>query len=251
MSIDLSQPTIVAAAVGGSVALVVAIISAIVNRWTVLSVHTEKLGFDKDQAERRTTAEIELADRRASHDRDLAERRFRYDRELGVWKRRSELAEEVLTLFYEAQQAIVVARSPMGWIGEGKTRERQDWEQPADSDRLDSYYRTIERLEEKNDVFSQLSARRFRFQAAFGAAAAKPFEVLLQIRWSIVVTVRMLVETYPNRNEGSLPEDRKEWEKIIGWRPIGPDETAEKLDAVMADIESICRAVSEPPDETL
>jgi hypothetical protein len=42
------------------------------------------------------------------------------------WKRKYELAEEVLSKFYESQQIIKNIRSPFGFSDEGKTRNRSE-----------------------------------------------------------------------------------------------------------------------------
>ena len=42
------------------------------------------------------------------------------------WKRKYELAEETLSLFYEVQDAISIIRSPFVSVSEGKTRKRQE-----------------------------------------------------------------------------------------------------------------------------
>ena len=42
------------------------------------------------------------------------------------WKRKYELAEEVLSCFYEVSDSFDAIRNPAGYIGEGKTRKRNE-----------------------------------------------------------------------------------------------------------------------------
>ena len=68
-----------------------------------------------------------------------------------VGKRRIELAETVLAMFYEAQDAIREIRSPFGTTNEGNTRKRSDNELEEDAIILDRAYVVFERYKkEKN-----------------------------------------------------------------------------------------------------
>src|ERR1700704_2881126 len=68
-------------------------------------------------------------------------------------KRKAELAEDVLADFYQARDIINAARSPGGYVNEGRTREREDWESEDDTRILNAYYRTSARLASKADFF--------------------------------------------------------------------------------------------------
>ena len=54
-----------------------------------------------------------------------------------VGKRRMELAEEVLALFYQARDIIQSIRSPGGYVGEGQSRKQAPDERPEDKAALD------------------------------------------------------------------------------------------------------------------
>lgn len=45
-------------------------------------------------------------------------------------RRRLEIAEETLISFYQVRDAIVAIRSPMGYVGEGKSRQPEEGETP-------------------------------------------------------------------------------------------------------------------------
>ena len=96
---------------------------------TTRAIHTEKLAFDREQAERRIDAEIALAEKKV----DL-------DRAFEAWKRQTEFAEQIIADFYEARDIINAARMPGSFGDEGSTRQKEDWETENDTRRLNSYY---------------------------------------------------------------------------------------------------------------
>ena len=117
---SLIGPAVVAAVISGFVAIVGFVVSA----KTAERLHRQKLLFDETQAERRTTAEIELTERKVAADLALAEKRFGLDQALATWRRRYELAEEVLAAAYEIRDALTFARGRGIFEGEGETREQ-------------------------------------------------------------------------------------------------------------------------------
>lgn len=63
------------------------------------------------------------------------------------WKRKYELAEEVLSNFYEAYHAIQIIRSPFGFGHEGSSRPKQDSETKEESQIYNQAYISRERFE--------------------------------------------------------------------------------------------------------
>jgi hypothetical protein len=218
------------AVVAGVIAAAVSIIVAVINRATLRAMHRERLAFDRD-----------LADRRANADIALAERKVDLDRALEAWKRRTEFAEEVLGDFYQARDIIQSARSPGGFGAEGTTREKEIWETESDTRLLNSYFRTLERLDKKTEFFAQLLARRYRFIAIFGPESAKPYDDFWRVRGEIIVAVQMLLQTHRQRELGSLPQDRKTWETTMGWMHTAQDPIEVRLNQIIEDIEKTCR----------
>ena len=160
-----------------------------------------------------------------------------------IGKRRAELAEETLADFYKARDIINSARSPLGYSHEGQTRQRAEWETEHDSNMLDAYYRTAERLYEDREFWSQLHARRYRFQAILGLDAAKPFDALFVIRNEITVSVQMLLTTYPTHKRGTRIPSRDKWSDTIGWLTSDTDEMSARLNNVVTDIETVCQPI--------
>jgi hypothetical protein len=210
----LIGPAVIAAVISG----VVAVVGFFITTRAATAMHREKLAFDR-----------QLAERRFEFDRDLAKQKFQYDRDLHDHKRRVELAEEVLSDFYQAHDIINTARSPGSFAHEGATRQKAEWESEDDTSTLNAYFATYERLRNKAEFFAQLHARRYRFMAHFGLEAAKPYDELHKIYNEIVIAVRMLVNTYRRRTEGLLPKNREAWERTIGWAPDEHDKIPDRL----------------------
>ena len=95
-----------------------------------------------------------------------------------IGKRRIELAETVLALFYEAQDAIREIRNPFSLGGEGKTRKRSDNEREEVSALLDQAYVVFERYQKREKLFAELRSMKYRVMATFGSNAGDPFDEL-------------------------------------------------------------------------
>jgi hypothetical protein len=108
---------------------------------------------------------------------------------------------------------------------------------------LNSYFRTTERLIKKSEFFAQLAARLYRFTALFGPEAVKPYDEIFRIRGEIFIAVRMLITTHKQRADGSLPQDRKQWETTIGWPHTEFDPVATRVDGAVQVMEAICQPV--------
>jgi hypothetical protein len=223
---SLIGPAVIAAVISG----LIAIIGFAITTWNARRLHREKLDFDRD-----------LAERKASADVALAEKKLALDRAFAAWKRRTEFAEEVLGDFYQARDIIQSARSPGGFGDEGNTRVKEGWETEGDTRLLNSYFRTLERLDKKTEFFAQLLARRYRFIAIFGPEAAKPYDDFWRLRGEIIVAIQMLLQTHRQRDLGSLPQDRKTWETTMGWVHTAQDPIEVRLNQIIEEIEKTCR----------
>jgi len=95
-----------------------------------------------------------------------------------VGKRQIELAESVLELFYEAEDAIREIRSPFSFTGEGSTRKKGEHESEEESRSLNNAYVVFERYQKREKLFAELRSLRYRMMATFGASAATPFDSL-------------------------------------------------------------------------
>lgn len=166
-------------------------------------------------------------------------------------KRQIDLAEEALSLFYEAREVITSARSCLGFGYEGRTREPEAEETPAQKKARDAAYVIFERLQPHEELFSKLHAMRYRFMAQFGLGSAKPFDELKKIRNEIFSAARRLarlwaedVSHFDEKRLNAHYEKTQKYESIF-WDTY--DEVADpinpRLDKVVSEIESICRPV--------
>lgn len=161
-------------------------------------------------------------------------------------KRQIELAEDVLALFYEAKNAIIAIRSPLGYGGEGTTRKQGENETPEQKKARDNAFVVFERFKEREQVFNKLLSLRYRFMAQIGRETEKPFEEIRSITNKIFIAARMLADlwstdiTYytPKRQEKHFESVQKY--KDIFWEGAPEDELSERLEKAVLDMENIC-----------
>jgi hypothetical protein len=170
-----------------------------------------------------------------------------------VGKRRIELAEEVLALFYQARDAIESIRSPFGFGGEGSSRKPDPNENPNHKEALDQAYVLIERYKRHTELFSRIHALRYRVMAQLGKEAAVPFTTLTQIVNELISTAhrKARVSTRPEwsmRTEQAEEQHRRDLEEIdniyYGVGGDGDPIEPQVLEAV-TEIERTCRAIIE------
>jgi hypothetical protein len=178
---SLLAPAVIAASISGVVSTAIMLFSTHVSR----KFHMEKLHAEREQLERKTTADI-----------NLAERKFTLDRALSDWTRKTELAEAVLADFYKARDLLTAARSPGSVKGEGTSRLRYEDESAESTNYLDAIHAPLERISKNSSFFSELHARRYRFMALFGAEASKPFDLLWSVHDEIVSATQFLTKAH-------------------------------------------------------
>lgn len=167
------------------------------------------------------------------------------------WKRKYELAEEVLALFYECKEKFQIIRSPAGHSLEGNTRKRGENETQDETQRLDNAYVFIERYEIEKEPFIQLWSLKFTFMTIFGKEAGQPFDEIKKILSSIFFAASKLSQRYwkdqGRKNFSDLEfqkhlKEMHENENII-WASFDEnDKIANQVDECIAKIESYCEA---------
>lgn len=162
-------------------------------------------------------------------------------------KRKIELAEEVLALFYEARDAIRAIRNPFGYQGEGSTRKPQENETPREKNARDRAYVVYERFEKRQEVFNKLHSKRYQFMARFGNEKAKPFEDLRMIVIEIQISASQLAEilsevAFDQNDRDTRKKERKEHESMI-WQHGKNDVIDPRVEKVISDIEEACRPI--------
>jgi hypothetical protein len=230
---SLVAPTVVA----GAVSSVISIVGVILSTRTTRGIHKERLEFERD-----------IAERKFNFDKQLAEQKFQLEARLADRKRRQELAEEVLSGFYQARDIIRTIRTPMVMSGEAATRPKVESETEAVARQRDTYYVPLARLEENRREIGDLLARRYRAAASFGPVADDAFEKLhgaitgianasqLLVRWSGDDTLKLDLDL------------RRNTERMIWWTGgAEPDLIATQVGAAVSSIERICRPVLQEP----
>jgi len=170
-------------------------------------------------------------------------------REETKWKGKYEMAFEVLSLFYEAQENIRIIREPASGGNEGKSRIRSEKESKVDSESLDLAYVARERYENHQDPFIKLRTLKPRFRALFGNGSQIPFDDLSKLMSNIFLAAHFLGTRYwkdrphriktPEEFERDI-EQMNKFEAII-WRNFKqPDEIEIQVDAIISEIEFFC-----------
>jgi hypothetical protein len=114
-----------------------------------------------------------------------------------IGKRKIELAEQVLTSFYEARDVFVWVRSPAAFGGEGETRQAEG--EHDDVRRMRNvYFVPIERMQKHGELFARIQGQRYSFMAVFGADAVRPFELLREVQVRISISAQTLIRMVGN-----------------------------------------------------
>jgi len=170
-----------------------------------------------------------------------------------VWKRKYELAEEVLSLFYEARESIEVIRSPFGHTGEGKTRKRKENETEEQSEILDRAYVIYERYENVKTPFNKLQSLKYRFMAIFGQEKGLPFDDLTKLLNKLFFASYKLERHWNDQGTTKFTEEQfqkhidkmEKYEEII-WSDYGePDQIKDEINKIVENIETICKSIIE------
>lgn len=169
-----------------------------------------------------------------------------------VGKRRIELAEEVLALFYQARDAIESIRSSFGFVGEGESRKPGPNERPEHKQALDSAYVLIERYNRHAELFAKIQAIRYRFMAQLGCKAANPFDDLGKIVNELISASNKMARltTRPDwqlRDEEAAEKHHQELMKVYDVYYSGgeDDPISPRVEKVVSEIESTCREIIE------
>ena len=168
------------------------------------------------------------------------------------WKRKYELAEEVLSLFYEAKEKIAIIRNTFSHNSEGESRKRADTETTRETEILNRAYVFFERYEKQKETFSKLKAMKFRFMAIYGKESGDNFDEINRIINTILLAANRLGTMYwqnqgykqfrENEFEIHLKE-MHENEKII-WADLDEsDLVAKRVDDCILKMEKYCWSI--------
>jgi hypothetical protein len=170
-----------------------------------------------------------------------------------VGKRRIELAESVLALFYEAQDAIREIRNPFSYVGEGATRKRSESETEEESQLLDKAYVVFERYKKREKLFAELHSMKYRVMATFSSNAGESFDELDRIINEIFSSAHILGTFYWKRkglvrmSEDEFQnhlEQMKKYEAVFWYMGEERDEITPRVQRAVSKIELITREAS-------
>lgn len=155
-------------------------------------------------------------------------------------KRNIELAEEVLELFYKAEDAITAIRSPLGYTSEGQRvieRLKTDGKESNISLQMAVLQ---ERYEDRQETFQKLYTLRYRFIAHFGKDKARPFDDLKAIINSIFISAKMLFILEKSKDNASKEERIRDLEAKVEWGDEEKETITSKVKEIVKQIEEIC-----------
>lgn len=166
-------------------------------------------------------------------------------------KRRIELAEDALALFYEARDAIGQIRNPGSFSDETKDTVRGANESEEEFRARKNASIVFVRYNAHRELFGKIHALRYRFMAQIGPASAKPFDDLHFVVSEIFVAARMLARLWSrgyHPDTEALAKHNASIDKYeaIFWSGMAEGDTITKaVDAAVSELEVTCRKVIE------
>jgi len=171
-----------------------------------------------------------------------------------IGKRKMELAEDSLALFYEAEDAIKHIRHPASWGGEQLELERGDRETDAQFDARKKASVVFYRYNQYQELFGKLRASRFRFMAQIGKEEAAPFDDFNRLVNEIVLSARRLSslwwqDHFRTEAQRQQHQERVDRYEAIFWDNLGEDDPINpRFEAIIANIECTCNKVIDGKD---
>jgi hypothetical protein len=155
-------------------------------------------------------------------------------------KSRFEIAEAIMVATYRIQGRLEHIRNPVAFEGGDKSpRPRPEGIEVAAA-RKDMYFVPFARLQQINDDFAQLSKARLLARVHFGPTSVAPFDAISGVYREIAAASRMLVDTAEESRQNRLELVQK-WEATIWDISGGTDALAQRMQAAVSEIESLCR----------
>lgn len=176
---------------------------------------------------------------------------------IGTWqrdflgKRKIELAEEALALFYRAREAVDHIRDPVSFGVETDSSPKREHESDSHHQARMAVAPIHARYKQYSDLFSDIAALKFRFMARFGQEAAVPFDDFRRVVSSILANTVIYVRDSDRGNSLADENAQKKWadrqEKSMNviWGGGEDDATKEELDRIVFAIEKACRTAIE------
>jgi hypothetical protein len=164
------------------------------------------------------------------------------------WKKKNELAEELLYLLYECRDGISRMRSPLGWSNEGKTRKQNPDESPELKDSLDKAYVLNERYDNNKELFNKLFSLRYRVLIYFGDDVEKSISTIYKVTRKLFISADLLGRYYWPKLGRAMDEKRlneltkniNEHEKVF-WIMSEDDEITKDVTKAIENAEKVLK----------
>ncbi|MBI4828101.1 MAG: hypothetical protein HY804_04720 [Nitrospinae bacterium] len=165
-----------------------------------------------------------------------------------IGRKKLDLAEETLLLFYQARDVIRYMRNPIGRVEEGETRKKDSKESEKQTKARNEAHVPFERFDSSKETFNRLQALRYRFIIYFNEEHGKNFDEIRKIVHEIFYAARRLAEIWeydfdrlsPDRRT-MLDTERKKHEGIF-WDEGEDDAINKRLNNAIQAIETVCKA---------
>jgi hypothetical protein len=163
-----------------------------------------------------------------------------------IGKRKIELAEDTLTLFYEAVDVIHYLRCPGGFTSETEDIKQMNGESEVAYQARKNASVLLKRYNEHQELFSRIHAMRYRFMVQIGKEEAKSFDELRKIIIELITSVRRLSRLWAaptSRTEEQWTKHQQDVEKYesIFWEGLTENDPINlRVKKVLLDIERIC-----------
>lgn len=164
------------------------------------------------------------------------------------WKRRYELAEEVLIALYEARNAIRLIRSPFGSPSEGESRNMEEGETPAERRILNHAHSFKERYEQHKRTFEKLESLKFRFTALYKKDLEHHFGIFSEVVSDIFFAAEELADAKVANHfseEVDLKGVFEKTKRVLYFLPSKEqdDDIEKRLKDAINEIEKPCRKI--------
>lgn len=162
-----------------------------------------------------------------------------------VGKKRIELAEEVLELFYALRDIVRDARNDLQWSGAlAPPRQPHEGETEQEKRIRDHFHANMYQYSLHQETFNRLEAKRHRFMVYFGQEAQQPFTDLARVMGKIRNAIRTTGRLEEHYHRREMPEKQRQYHQEaveVMWTHGDDDEISTDLKRIIAAIEEICR----------
>jgi len=225
-------------------AVVAAIIIAVMTERRLrvdMKIAERRFALDRELAEQKFEFDKALATHKVDLDVALAERKLSLDQALAVWRRRFDIAEQVLAAAYEARDALYWARTRVTFSGEGRARVATEPESDEIKKARDQAFIPIERLTEHAKAFAALQTVQDAVAAHLGPQAVQSIIDILSTYRKITSAAHHLIK-YASWSKDPMTADglRPFRQAIWGERP---DDNDKRVDAAIQQLDAICRPI--------